>query len=275
MDNFFIEKVTSKFPLSIGTSLAFESLFDGPLPAYDPNRIIPNKINIKDYDSFYVNVSTLFRNFLSSIKVHPDKLNTTLVTDVILEEMEIIEEVVKNNSNVDLFFYLNDFLNIEKEFTLGIIREDIKNPSVNSKSNLEFTFKKYLINKKNILINKHYLKPDKKRKSLLLSHYAIDLLDYKKFNKLSLLESNTGILKNSNIFYTKLYNGKELVSIPFNKMFLQLFGDNTIFKPYGIKIKKELLDISAKQNWNQLTTNDRIMLSIKLFGSEELKKIVL
>lgn len=274
MDNFFIEKVTSQFPLSIGTSLAFESMFKGPLPAYDVNRVIPNNINLNEYDTLYVNVSTLFRNFLSSIKVSPDKISTSLVTDNILNEIEIIEDIIKSNSNLTLFFYLNDFVNIDKDFKIAILRNEIKDTSTNAKSNLEYTFKKSISNKKDLLINKFNLNTNKKTNSMVLTHYAIDLLNYKKFNKLSLLESNTGILKNSNLFYTKMYNGKDLISIPFNELFLQVFGDSTVFKPHSTKIRNEIINISIKQNWNQLTTKDRIKLSIEILGSEELKKLL-
>jgi hypothetical protein len=50
-------RTISAFPLSISTSLALESIFTPKLPPYDPNRIIPEHINLIDYQEIWINFS--------------------------------------------------------------------------------------------------------------------------------------------------------------------------------------------------------------------------
>ncbi len=72
------ERTVSAFPLSIGTSLAFESLFDGRQAPYDNERELPSRINIDDYKIFLINVGTLIRNIikLDLLESHTGVLKT-------------------------------------------------------------------------------------------------------------------------------------------------------------------------------------------------------
>jgi len=44
-------RTVSAFPISIGTSLAFESVFFPRQPSYDPERQIPNRVEVTQYQS--------------------------------------------------------------------------------------------------------------------------------------------------------------------------------------------------------------------------------
>src|SRR5690606_15099886 len=67
------------------------------------------------------------------------------------------------------------------------------------------------------------------RKVLIITHFPVDLLNRYKFSRLVLLETHTGAMKPHTLWYTKLYNGKELNMIPFDRMTVQLFGDGNLF----------------------------------------------
>lgn len=60
-------RTVSAFPLSVGTSLALESVFNGVQEPIDPNRVIPQKVEINNYDAFWINVGTLFRNLYNAL----------------------------------------------------------------------------------------------------------------------------------------------------------------------------------------------------------------
>lgn len=88
------DRAVSAFPLSIGTSLAFESVFNGRQEPYDPSRVIPNHVDISNYESCWVNITTLFRNLSSAVEKEAflgataERLAATLE-----EEMGIINDL--------------------------------------------------------------------------------------------------------------------------------------------------------------------------------------
>lgn len=87
-----------------------------------------------------------------------------------------------------------------------------------------------------------------KQKSLILSHCAIDL--HAKLNGLELIESNTGIVKPSQQFWTKLKVPNTLNPIPFNAVTHQAFGDSSLIKGLLQRgAKKKALELSQTNKW--------------------------
>lgn len=265
------ERAISAFPLSIGTSLIFESIFDGKLPPYDPERPIPNRIDIKKYDKHWFNINTLIRNLYGSIKHkdavidHPGDLAYTLK-----EEVDIIINIYNSPEAYGCkpHFINPDYKNILKNKTISY-----RDPNRTNKKSQENSF---LLNVLDIYIkqydealfklpNNNLTLPKSSKRELITTHHAIDLLSVKENPQLELLESHTGRLKNKLKFNSK-YNKVGSISldnIPFNEKLLYFFGDKTLIQPYPIKLRHELISIAKEKKWTPITTNDKIIFNIK------------
>lgn len=66
-----------------------------------------------------------------------------------------------------------------------------------------------------------------------------------------------------------------LNNIPFNKKTLYCFGDKNFIMPLRLMVRKLLLDVSERRNWNPMTTIDKINADISyiITDKEILKEI--
>jgi hypothetical protein len=101
-------RTISALPLSIGTSLAFESVFEPKLPAYDPARIIPQMVDISKYNAIWINVTTLIRNIIGALpKASASLVTPTDVKDAIVYEMQLLTEMTSaaSSNNCKCVYY--------------------------------------------------------------------------------------------------------------------------------------------------------------------------
>jgi hypothetical protein len=95
---------------------------------------------------------------------------------------------------------------------------------------------------------------------------------------LVLLESHTGKIKPRGQWYTKYLNGKDLVQIPFNEGFLQVFGDSETFRPMDIRFRRAILEIAERYKWTAVSTLEKLNYGIDQlknpYYKEVLRKIV-
>lgn len=264
------ERTTSAFPCSIGTSLALESIFNGTQQAYDPEREIPQHININDYEEFWINLATLFRNIIGSLPknamlhLFPKDIATT-----IYEEVELITGLVKDsNSNTKLVFYACDYSAIQHKYAnkhVALRTDNTEGQKFYSKllgDTLKVVFK--TPHDTNLIKSfKAKLEPIGKPKALIITHCAYDLTSSKNFKDLHLIESHSGKLKTKAQWYTKYSDGKDLVMIPFLECLLPVFGDNEIFRSMGYKVKKEIIELAKEKQWTSVTTKEKVLFDIK------------
>jgi hypothetical protein len=113
---------------------------------------------------------------------------------------------------------------------------------------------------------------------LLLTHYPYDLFSSRRFMSMTLLESHTGRLKEKALWHTKYHEGRSLAMIPFREDLIQVFGDAELFAPMRIDLRRELIEVAQKMQWNPTTTYGRIALGVDLirnpYAREVLKKII-
>lgn len=252
-----IDRVVGAYPISIATSLAIEGLThtgehesdDGPAP-------------IKDCEVLYINLRTLFRNAFGSFEDLKDRLNFEVMRETLIADVAGIKEAVKAASpNTVCVIYLCTY----KEATVNKLFKEagFKNPNTPNQvfySALEFDIYKEAEDFiEDLEIFDVELKGDKD--TFILTHLPIDLLWYRNFPSLSLLESHTGKIKTRTLWYTKL-NGKH-PEIPFNKAFLQIFGDGVMFSPQGIKIRRVIQKVAVKNRWNQNTSKEKIVMNLR------------
>lgn len=291
------DRAISAFPVSVGTSLALESIASGEYPPIDPNRKIPNQVIISNYDEMWINLHTLFRNFIGSMdRTYVPRLAADEVLNVLLEEMEIISEVISTASfsNTKMVYYACTYesLNSPILYKFSRLRVDTTDMQKFLTKLFTDTIKALIKTQKESkdlekfdirFLDSELKKPIKdtiiiKNKGLIITHKAFDLLSHVNFSVLDLLESHTGVLKPREMWYTKFYQGKELSRIPFCNGMLQVFGDSETFSPMDIKLRKDIIDLAEKYKWTQVTTREKIRDNIAYlknpFFKEVLKTII-
>lgn len=275
-------RATSAFPLSVGTSLAFESAVKADKPSIDPDRKIPQVINLTDYDELWINLSTLFRNLMGSLtkddskRVHPGEVAMGL-----MQEMDIIKEIVAGSTfnKVQVIFYICDYSDINNiKYPNAILRQETTDNQKIYSGMRDTSIAEVLKQRQNesgIRKFKSEIKNSQFRKAIFITHIAHDLLSNVNFKQMDLLESHTGVLKKNHQFNTKYLDGKKYPMLPFNKMLLQVFGDSEHFKPFSLKIREAIIDVAEKNRWTPATTIDKVRFSLSTMSQEFNKSLLI
>ncbi len=275
-------RTVSGFPLSIGTSLAFESVFEPIQEVLDPNRPIPQHIELGSYDEMWINVGTLFRNMYNAVERTSTKFLTAAeMANEIVAEMEQIADLVKSYSNdrVKTRFYTCSYNDLTSRFKLGSLRLPRTELQLQYSDLYENTLK--ILNRRSdahqireiVQYNSKFSSMSKK--VLIMTHFPIDLLNHTKFKDLDLLESHTGILKKRPDWHTKYYDGRDLNFLPLNGILLTVFGDDHHFRPQQKAMKEAVLNLAIERKWNCLTTDREVVMGIKTMRDHALRESLL
>ena len=299
----FPETTLSNFDnVSIGTGLAFETLFKPYNGYYDPEREVP-KLK-ESYKVIWLNGYTILRGIISSISTTEEKNkflgknnNTEELVSVFLEEYVSIFNLLSSKGYMPILFIPN----YKKNNTLEKLDRNIlhvdDNDSYTSKTLM-------LINRAIMLIRKDYysgllkelstylvsnnlvkkdlaelvmseLKSGFKIKliaaggDLMFTHLYVDMLNHKYVNRLCLLESHTGRIKRHyeiNSKYPLLKDMDFKTVVPFIESMYYIFGDNNLVKPVAAKIRKKLYDIFLRNKINSTSSRvavDKVILNHK------------
>lgn len=264
------ERTVSGFPLSISTALAFESLFPPREEVYDPERKIPEKVDISKYTQMWVNVDTLFRNLTQSV-------TGTVLADagykeaasVLIDEMDTIASLlaVEGQGIATPIFYACDYphalANTPKMITLRkpdtgkqLHYSDLRNKTMKELKKLRSDIKFF----------QGGLRSTGPTSSLILTHVPFDLLSYKQFSILELLESNTGKLKRQQQWNSKYYPipKRDMSILPWMRSLLFILGDKVNFVPSPMSLRAQIMDCAQKREWTPLTTKDKVLLDLRL-----------
>lgn len=271
------ERVVGQYPISIPTSLALEAAFD----IYPDRPPLGRKV-INEYSEIWINIRTLFRNLMSCFsKEQSRSLFPGMLVLGLLDDIEMIQEVIRSNTNdnVKPIFYYSNYAKLDFHFKHGIIRTDRTDKQLEYTKLHNETIKLLLSKAEkehigDIRVFDLLIKPTDRTNALIVTNFAIDLLANKEFSRMTLLESHSGQFKEKAQFYTKFYDGKECSQIPFRKDMLQIFGDNTLFHPMDIKLRREILEVAKKYNWSSITTTDRIRLTIDSIQNPYFKEFI-
>ena len=288
-----MDRTMSNYPLiSVGTGLALETMFMPDAGYFDPTRIIEYKIKKHEYRNVYINIYTILRNIVSAISTTEDKhkfldnnKSDSAIVATFLEEYTEIERLllandflpvlyivdysknkVVSNTDRNVINAINDTLSSKQNIFINKAVKTIKKEYYNSfleslKTNVlnyeSKTNKEYL----NIIVQKLKTGDNKlpligNSKNLIISHFAIDLLNLKYLSNLTLLETHTGRLvnyKNFNKKYPELTNMNFTTVIPFVEKMYYVFGDSNLLKPVAAKYRKALYNIFIKEGVNSTT----------------------
>lgn len=260
------QKTISSFPVSIGTSLSLESVFEGRLAPYDPERKIPQKINVNNYNEAWFNIATLFRNQVGALSNEAIySLTPEAFALDLLQELEIIDSLFKTEG-LDIckpYYYYCSYKKMIDSYSNKKIR--FRESTTDKQLLYDDKYRKTIQ-----FIIKHYpeklisldssIKPIHKGNSIILTHVPYDLVSYKYFNQLDLLESHTGKLKSRYEFSTKYHplGDEKLDYMPFLEKLLMVFGDKILIYPSDIKIRRSLIEIAKEREWTPYTTEAKV-----------------
>lgn len=269
-------RMMGQLPLSIATSVAFESLFNMEPPADAPSwvRRPSGSIEpIKRIGQLWINLRTLLRNIDGAID--SEVINEASPLDyyrVLVSEMTAIQALVNDipqEQRPTLHFFSKSYETLTKLWPQALFR-DVTAPRLkvyavmenNVMSYFAEDIKKGIFNQEQVVIVDSYLHPG--LRPSLLSHFPVDLVLTKGNKFEALVESHTGAIKRKEEWYTKLRDGNKYPRIPFDKAMVQIFGDKeNMLSPQTIQIRKRLGAISEKYHWNPTTTRDRVIFCVE------------
>lgn len=272
VNSLIAERAIGQFPISIATSLALEA-------ACGIHEDFPvNRAPILDYPSLWVNIRTLIRNFVGSLdRAAVNSLEPVAIAETMMEEMQHISSIVAEYSELRStpFWYFSDYAGMEQKYKRAVIRRDNTEKQKEYTAFIEVAMRALLdMAGDQIRLFKLKLEPEQYPTAMILTNYAYDLVEYRQFNKLVLLESHTGKIKERAQWHSKYYEGNSLPMIPFREDFLQIFGDKEHFRPMDIRLRKDLIDIATKYNWSAVTTRDKILYGIDQMKNPYYKEVI-
>ena len=242
----------SGFPVSIGTSLALESLFTPIQPVIDEARVVENIPDLSIYSIYSFNVSTLIRNLLATVpSTELITLSKTEIYECLMEEISFLTGFFQA-ANLRIEYYVHTYQYVNTTYSKSLRERTTAKQMFN-----EDTTKYCLdtIRKTNTVKVFHkditYSKEDS---VLMLSHVPFDLTSYSNFSKLDLLESHTGKVKTRKDWWSKYYPvpGCDMSILPFWEYLLSVFGDHVQFKPAGVKERQDLYSALKKKGVHPL-----------------------
>lgn len=271
-------RVVGAFPVSIATSIALEYVL-GVQSEANPE---PKPKTIQNYREFWINIKTLFRNLYGALeKSAANEVLDAEMAEALWAEMETISSIINQYSNgvTKVVYYLSNYKGITERFRMATFKNDHTPKQLMYSTLMKNTIHNLLkqhgqMHELDIRIFDLYLKPTEQVRTLILTHIAYDLVSYKNFGKLSLIESHTGTIKTREMWYTKYHNGKELPMIPFVEGLLPVFGDNEFFSPLNRKARADVLELAAKYDWGPSTTRDKLLYSIDKLQNPLLKDAI-
>lgn len=253
MNSLLHKREMSGFPISIGTGLSLESLFNPVIPIYDDSRIPPPKANLTDYSLYIFNISTLLRNLISSVNyVNLILIPKKEILEILLDEINFLTEFFSSN-NLNIKFYINDYSYVKSTYKPEQLRRSTTDKQVfidNINNYCLSTIKK----EDDVSVFTNKVTFGANESVLLFTHVPWDLLSYTKYTKLELLESNTGIIKTRKNWNTKYFKlpKEDMSFLPFMEYLLSIFGDNVMFAPASLQKRLEVYNSMKSKNVHPL-----------------------
>ncbi len=267
MNSTLIEKrVTSGFPVSIGTALALESMFEPVQKPYDEAREIPQQIDLSKYDVVMVNVNTLLRNLMSAI---PSEELMSYTADeyyaVLMDEMQYLDGLF-GLLDTEVKMYINDYSSAFR----GVDQKNIrisKTPKQLFMDEVSDKLERYIRQMDDVLALNGELRYPPPAISgnmsvIAITHVPWDLLGFRNFKKLELLETYTGKLKARAEWGSKYYEvpDEDLSFLPLTSKLLPVFGDHVMFRPANISYRRNLLAVFRAGGVTPISTDGTISI---------------
>lgn len=256
MNELLVNRAMSGFPVSIGTGLALETVFQPTQEVIDESREVIKIKDLSQYTLYVFNLSTLLRNLISTL---PSKELFRIPRKDILKTLEDEMDFITGHfdaQSIEVKFYVH---------TYKFVKDVYKDPKYLRKPNtdqqhlieniMEYCLEKLKKEDSVSTFNKD-ITYEKEDSVLLFTHVPFDLLSHGRFMKLDLLESHTGLIKTRKDWWSKYYPipREDMSFVPFHEYSLSVFGDKIMFKPAPLAERKVLLESMRKKGVNPLTS---------------------
>lgn len=242
MHKLLLDRPTSGFPMSIGTSLSIESIFNPVSEVYDANREVEKVHNIEQYSVFAFNASTILRNILTSIPYHElVQIPRADIYTALLEEIDFLSNHFQYN-NLPFKLYIHTYAYVKSTYeNKNKLRTSSTEKQIYLDNLVTYCLDK-LKKEDDVDVFHKDVKYHKEDICLLFTHIPFDLLSHHNFLKLDLLESHTGVVKSRVDWNTKYYPipDHDMTFLPFMEYLLNVFGDKIMFKPSPLKERIDL-----------------------------------
>lgn len=240
-------------PLSVGTSLALEALQTQP--------------TLK-YECLYVNLQTVFRNLYQSLpKLIAEGIELPVWLRAFTSELLMIQRVCSElRSTLKIVYYLPSYDRLDRDFRGALLRPartDNQKAYAKLQQDVLSGLKPYMT-----LLQQHriYIElvdtypPRIESQALMLTSFMVDLVQSRWDTRL--LESHTGAIKDRSHWHTKFAGSADSSMMPFNKLTLSILGDNSLFAPHPVAVRKALYALAEEKNWHPLVTYDYVKYSV-------------
>lgn len=256
----------------MGSSLAIESLAN-----LVPDRPKVNPPPITQIDAVLINVRTLYRNMVGSIKAQDKELLLPRdIADFLAEEMRQCASAIGkiSQSKVETYFYLCKYENLKKEFPDATLIEPTTVKQKMAKDMEDATLALIKANPEkygNPKLFDYYVTADGLRNDrvAMLTHLPLDLINKHAFREIYLLESNTGAFKSYREFSSKFKVKPNGAYFPFNLFTLQVFGDGKLFNSMHHEVVEFVIGLSKANRWTYMTTREKIMYNLSNAGESK------
>jgi len=279
MNSILDRRLGSSYPISIGTSLALETI--GRPRNGEENHVIPDLPQpFNTYGVFGVSVNTLIKNLIDSINpgdLPKDYVRThKFIMDQVDQELGVIKEVSEGKApNIVFHPYVNTFA------TLNILLERLGKKrtfsgNVGKKHQLYINVLKEAVTRGYTVYNSYtkvsLMSPGSK--VISLTSFPVDIISNER--ALTLLEPHTGRGYMYNEFFRKLYPvpKADMSVIPFNIVTYLLFGDKYVVKPTDIKIRRMFIRVAEENSFIYNTPKSKVIDDISASIYTELKQAI-
>lgn len=262
------EREKGSVPISIGTALAIE----GALGTY-PDRPPVSPAPLLKYKQVWFNLHTLFRNLTGTVTA--EQRNALFPADVVpalAEDMLGAASAIEaaSRGQVSAMFYVTEYRSLARKFPHAHLKMP-STPAQQAFTELQQQTLRQLLKDPPVAVKRFDVTLEGTHpKSLIVTHYPVDLLSRYHFESLDLLESHSGNIKKPSQWNTKLgiKDGRE--RLPFNAFTLQVFGDNGVmFKPLPLALRRRILEIAEANHWSSVTTLDKIKANIEATRAQD------
>ena len=265
------------YPISVGTSLAIEKLINHE--KHQANSPATTD-EMKKFDALFISTNTLIRNALSSMPSEVQNgINPGTLTEWVLRDMQLIQAIF-DQEKIPVVFYALSYKSLSKTYPVGTQRIPKTVKQMASKELFDAVsdaVTKQIVKdhrdgmKDTILLSGDMSVVVEYQRPLFMTSNSIDVIEMGKGGKFALIQSYTAkIIDAFDMFHFFQVNSKHKERsydrVPFNRLFIQIFGDGKTFHQMGIVLLNQILDCADKNEWTQRSTAERIKLTMTIDG---------
>ena len=221
--------------------------------------VVDRLIKEKYKGVYFINVFTLYRNFIGCLEGNADEKMMMFKSRLRLKK---VKELFIKDTNAFLSACITNGIDVTiYELDYGRINATFKN----FRNTLDYKGLKYFVVgtqkdaadelKTNVagVYKKMGISLPHVKGMLITTHIGLDLLPLASYRDVNIIESHTAEIKNRLKWYSKLgkFGKNDMSIIPFNELSYRIFGDGEFVKPSAISTRKIIFTAAKKLRWYQ------------------------